>query len=82
MPNSYTSALAPVVADSFEYRYNNASDDLDILVNLKNSAENQEDVAAIQKDFGVDISKTNADGLTNGRNLLLKLYSNWEKAVQ
>ena len=71
-----------MVADSFEYRYNNAADDLDLLVNLSSSAENQEDVATIQKDFGVDISNTNADGLTNGRNLLLKLYSNWEKAVQ
>jgi hypothetical protein len=76
VPNSYTSASAPVVADSFEYRYNNAADDLDLLVNLQDSAANQEDVATIQKDFGVDISSTNADGLANGRNLLLQLYGN------
>lgn len=75
VPNSYTSALAPVVADSFEYRYHTAADDLDILVNLKDNTTNQENIATIQKDFNVDISDE-ANGLANGRNLLLKLYRN------
>ena len=82
VPDQLTAAEAPIVADSFEYRYNNNADEIDYLVDLKSSIENTSAIAKIQEKFGVDISKSSKDGPENGRKLLLKLYGNWEKAVQ
>ena len=68
---------APIVADSFEYRYNALDDYIDYLVDLKNSAGNSKTVAKVKDKFGIDIG----NNLESGREKLLELYSNWEKAV-
>lgn len=76
VPDQLTTAEAPIVADSFEYRYHTNADEIDYLVDLKSSTENAKAIAEIQKKFGVDISKSSENGPENGRQLLLKLYSN------
>lgn len=75
--NKYTVAKAPVVADSFEYRYNALDDYIDYLVDLKNSSQNSKTVRKLQDKLGIDI----ANDLDEGRNKLLEIYGNWEKAV-
>ena len=76
VPGQLTAAEAPIVADSFEYRYHTNADEIDYLVDLKSSIENAKAIAEIQKKFGVDISKSSENGPENGRQLLLKLYGN------
>ncbi len=75
--NKITTAKAPIVADSFEYRYNALDDYIDYLVDLDNSSGNSTTVKKLQDKLGVDIG----NDLEAGRNKLLEIYSNWEKAV-
>jgi len=75
--NSFTASNAPIVADSFEYRYNALDDYIDYLVDLNTSAASGNEIKEdIQNILGIDI--TNLD---EGRAKLLELYGNWEKAV-
>lgn len=75
--NSFTASNAPIVADSFEYRYNALDDYIDYLVDLNTSAASGNEIKEdIQNVLGIDI--TNLD---EGRAKLLELYGNWEKAV-
>lgn len=73
----WTTHGAPVVADSFEYRYNALDDYIDYLVDLDKSASNSVTAAKVKDTLGVDI----ANNKESGREKLLELYSNWEKAV-
>lgn len=73
----WTTHGAPIVADSFEYRYNALDDYIDYLVDLNNSASNSVTAAKVKDTLGVDI----ANNKESGREKLLELYSNWEKAV-
>lgn len=73
-----TAKGAPIVADSFEYRYSCVDDYLDYLYDLNKSAEDDNIVNDLKTKFGIDI-KNNID---SGRQKLLELYSNWERAVQ
>lgn len=73
-----TTKGAPIVADSFEYRYSSVDDYLDYLYDLNKSAEDDNIVSDLKIKFGIDI-KNNID---SGRQKLLELYSNWERAVQ
>lgn len=75
--NKITAAKAPIVADSFEYRYNALDDYIDYLVDLDNSSGNATTVKKLQDKLGVDIG----NDLEAGRDKLLDIYSNWEKAV-
>lgn len=75
--NKYTASGAPVVADSFEYRYHSLDDYIDYLVDLDESSSNTTTVKKVQDKLGIDIGN-NAE---SGREKLLELYSNWEKAV-
>lgn len=72
-----TAAGAPIVADSFEYRYNALDDYIDYLVDLEKSSGNASTVKKVQDKLGVDIG----NNLEAGRDKLLDIYSNWEKAV-
>lgn len=78
---AYTSNLAPIVADSFEYRYNTNKDYIDLLVTLKQSAESSKSRIQLHEKFGIDIADS-TNGLKEGRKKLLDLYKNWERAVQ
>jgi hypothetical protein len=73
-----TAKGAPIVADSFEYRYSSVDDYLDYLYDLNKSAEDDSIVNKLKARFNIDI-KNNID---SGRQKLLELYGNWERAVQ
>lgn len=74
----YTAQNAPIVADSFEYRYSAVDDYLDYLYNLKTSATQVATIEALKAKFGIDIQ----NDIDSGRQQLLKIYSNWEHAVK
>ena len=73
-----TAKGAPIVADSFEYRYSCVDDYLDYLYDLNKSAEDDGIVNKLKVKFGIDIK----NDIDSGRQKLLELYSNWERAVQ
>jgi hypothetical protein len=102
----YTANGAPIVADSFEYRYSSNDDNMDLLYDLASLTEtNQKDLVdnfvntvpnkvtvttAIDEEGNEYTSGiVNSAGQTvdvvnqkeTGRQLLLDLYSNWERAV-
>ena len=74
--NALTSNGAPIVADYFEYRYNSHEDELDYFYDMDTSFQNVNTVAKIQDSLGAGITDTQKGG-----EAMLKLYSNWEKAV-
>lgn len=76
--NALNGALAPVVVDSFEYRYNTNDDFIDLLVDTSTAINSTETVAEIKDEFDVDIYN-NAEAAGD---LILDLYKNWEKAVK
>lgn len=73
----YTKYGAPVVADSFEYRYHANSDDLDILTLLNVRNSDAKSIVNTYNNLGANISN-----IDEGRTALLDLYKNWEKAVK
>lgn len=73
-----TAKGAPIVADSFEYRYSCVDDYLDYLYDLNKSAEDDNIVNNLKTKFGIDIK----NDIDSGRQKLLELYGNWERAVQ
>lgn len=75
--NKYTAAGAPIVADSFEYRYSSLDDYIDYLVDLETSSANTTTVKKVEEKLGIDI----ANNPEAGREKLLEILSNWEKAV-
>jgi hypothetical protein len=102
----YTANGAPIVADSFEYRYSSNDDNMDLLYDLASLTEtNQKDLVesfvntvpdkvTVETAIGDDGEEyntaiINSAGQTvdvvntkeTGRQLLLDLYSNWERAV-
>ena len=90
-----TTAGAPVVADYWEYRYNDKADSLDVLYELNTSIADAESKATVLAQCGVDIADPTPltcpdgsytgvynQGIKNGGDALLDIYSNWEKAVK
>ena len=84
-----TAAGVPIVADCFEYRYNDNEDYLDILYNLgkKDSASGQWSFAGKEKDAKdfldeTKIDITSVDNWPAARKQMIKYYSNWEKVCQ
>ena len=76
--NSLNGDEAPVIVDSFEYRYNANDDAIDSVLEVKSAIADQTVVDAIQEDYGVDIyNSAEAAG-----DLILDWYKNWEKAVK
>jgi hypothetical protein len=83
-----TSAAVPIVADSFEYRYNDNEDYLDILYNLGKKDDNgnwgfagkEKDVEDFLKETGIDISTTS--NWPAARAKMLDYYKNWEDACK
>ena len=76
--NALNGALAPVVVDSFEYRYNTNDDFIDLLVETSTAIDSPDTCADILEEFGVDIAG-NAEAAGD---LILDLYKNWERAVK
>ena len=74
--NEFTAAKAPIVADSFEYRYSAHDDYLDMFYEMETSFENPTTVKKLQKQYGADITD-----IASGQQKMLDLYSNWERAV-
>lgn len=74
--SEFTANGAPIIADSFEYRYNANDDYIDMLYNMNSSFENSNTVKKLQKQFPGEITDKES-----GCNKLLDIYSNWEKAV-
>ena len=87
----YTGALAPIVADSFEYRYSQYEDALDVIYEIggetgefsplpltKNDKGEYEDerTAALKDAFGDDFNVTDLDAIHEG---LFKAMRNYEK---
>ena len=89
--NKYTANLAPVVADSFEYRYSKYDDALDVIYDIgpggtfnalpvtKDALGNYTDsrTATLKDAFGDDFDVTNLEAIHEG---LYKAYRNYEKA--
>ncbi len=77
--NQYTVSNAPIVADYFEYRYHSLDDYIDELVDLSDLMTSTKDTRdKVAAALGIKGDLTEA----NGRQKLLELYGNWEKAVQ
>ncbi len=89
--NRYTAALAPIVADSFEYRYTKYDDALDVIYEIGGSkgefealpvtkdakGDYTDDRTATLRDaFGDDLDVTSLDAIHNA---LFKAYGNYEK---
>lgn len=90
-----TAKGAPVVADYWEYRYNDKADSLDILYELNEKLNDEDSIATVLDQCGVDISNPNAatspddkyngiytQGMADAGVAMLDIYKNWEKAVQ
>lgn len=78
--NEYTTDGAPVVANSFEYRYHSKEDSIDTLYSF-NSAT-QSDLDEVADDLGLDPGSIIAGDKASGADALLTTYANWEKAVK
>lgn len=77
-PNPLNGDGAPVVVDSYEYRYNTNDDFIDELIATNTAIASPDVSASILEEFGVDI----ANNLEAADNLILDIYKNWEKAVK
>ena len=77
-PNPLNGDGAPIVVDSFEYRYNTNDDFIDELIATNTAIASPDVCADVLKEFGVDIAN---NGEAAG-NLILDIYKNWEKAVK
>jgi hypothetical protein len=82
-----TAAGVPIVADCFEYRYNDNEDYLDILYNLGKKdgqvwsfAGSQEHAKDFLKETGIDLTST--ENWPAARAKMIDYYKNWEKACQ
>lgn len=82
-----TAAGVPIVADSFEYRYNDNEDAIDILYGLGKKdggnwvcAAGEDDINYIKEECGIDIS--NLDEWPAARAQLIDYYKNWEEVCQ
>lgn len=89
-PNKYTANLAPIVADSFEYRYTQYEDALDVIYEIgpngvfnalpvtkdASGAYTDSRTAALRDAFGDDFDVTNLEAIHEG---LFKAYRNYEK---
>lgn len=90
-----TSAGAPIVADYWEYRYHDKADSLDVFYDLENKINDEESIAIVQDECGIDIAdptpaispdnsyKGNyTKGIKDAGDKMLELYENWERAVK
>lgn len=89
-----TSYGAPVVADYWEYRYHDKGDSLDAIYKLNENINDEDSIALVLDECGVDISNPTAainpdpaytgtftQGMKDAGDAMLDIYSNWEKAV-
>jgi hypothetical protein len=71
-----TDQKAPIMANHFEYRYNDNEDWLDDLYKLQKTLDNPEKKKAIEEKFKIQLTEE------TGRQLLVDLHENWERACQ
>lgn len=88
--NKYTANLAPIVADSFEYRYTEYEDALDVIYEIGPNGEfsplpvtkdasgkyTDKRTATLREAFGDDFDVSNLESIHEG---LFKAYRNYEK---
>ena len=90
-----TSYGAPVVADYWEYRYHDKADSLDVIYKLNENINDEDSIAIVLDQCGIDISNPNAatnpdaaytgaytQGMADVGAAMLDIYKNWEKAVK
>lgn len=90
-----TSYGAPVVADYWEYRYHDKGDSLDVIYKLNENINDEDSIAIVLDECGVDISNPNSvvnpdptytnaytQGMADANAVMLDIYGNWEKAVK
>ena len=86
---------APIVADYWEYRYHDKADSLDVIYKLNENINDEESIATVLDQCGIDISNPNAatpsdnsysgtytQGMKEIGDVMLDIYKNWEKAVR
>lgn len=78
--NEYTTDGAPIVANSFEYRYHSKEDSIDVLYEFDNATQAQLDEVA--DDLGLEPNSITMSDRESGADALLTTYVNWEKAVK
>ena len=80
--NEYTADGAPVVANSFEYRYNSKDDFIDVLYKFDEATQAELDEVANElglPEGSIVAGKANRE---TGANALLTTYKNWEKVCK
>ncbi len=71
-----TDQRAPIMANHFEYRYNDNEAWLDDLYKLKKTLDDPEKKSAIEAEFEIQLTEE------TGRQLLVDLHENWERACK
>ncbi len=77
--SAYTAAEAPIVCNSFEYRYHALDDAIDVFYNYKEKSQIPEDMKEACDAMGVEIP---ANKLEAAKTLISATHSNWEKFCQ
>ena len=78
--NEWTAKGAPVVANSFEYRYHSKDDYIDKLYDF--SAQSQSDLDEVAKELGLEKGSIVAGDKYSGADALMTTHRNWEKVVK
>ena len=78
--NAYTAFGAPIVANSFEYRYHDAKDDIDVLYKFNDAT--QEELNEVAKNLGLSEGSIVEDNKESGADALLTTHRNWEKVCK
>lgn len=78
--NEWTAKGAPVVANSFEYRYHSKGDALDALYTF--NEQSQSDLDGVAKDLGLTKGDVVAGDKYSGAEAFMLPHRNWEKLVK
>lgn len=78
--NEYTSNGAPIVANSFEYRYHSKDDYIDVLYDFDEAS--QDDLDEVIKELGLAEGSITAGDRESGADALLTTHANWEKVCK
>lgn len=78
--NEYTSKGAPIVANSFEYRYHSKDDYIDVLYEFDEAT--QDDLNEVINELGLPEGSIIAGDRESGADALLTTHANWEKVCK
>ena len=79
-PNEWTTKGAPVVANSFEYRYHSQDDYIDKLYAFDD--QDQTSLDEVAKEFGLEKGSIEASNRYDGAEAFMIPHRNWEKVVK